>query len=94
MADVALLYYIARTQGYTAPDLAKRLIEAATAGGARALGLHEEGYGTLVPGGPADLAVFSLSANKESLETTVVNSAAGNCVFTMVNGEVVHDVAT
>ncbi len=100
MADVALLYSIARAQGYTASDLSKRLIEAATAGGARALGLYEQGYGTLVPGGPADLAVFSLSANtdpsadKDSLETRVVKNAAGHCVLTMVNGEVVHDVAT
>ena len=93
MEDVALLYSIARQQGYAGTDLAKRLLEAATAGGARALGLFEQGYGAIAEGGPADVAVFDLAATEETLESTIVEKAAGRCVLTMVAGEVVHDGA-
>ena len=73
--------------------LAARLIEAATAGGARALGLFGAGYGTLTEGGPADCAVFDVHCTEDNVETCVVEKAAGNCLLTMVAGKVVHDVA-
>lgn len=96
MEDVALLYSIAREQGYDKADLAARLLEAVTAGGARALGLFEQGYGALTEGGPADFAVFDLAVTADTLEAgnleaAIVESAAGRCVLTVVAGEVVHD---
>lgn len=93
MDDLALLHAIALEQGYEGSDLAQRLIEAVTAGGARALGLFDQGYGSIAPNGPADIAVFNLSAAPEDLFNTIVLKAAGRCVLTMVAGEVVHDVA-
>lgn len=63
--DVAELHRLARAQGYTDRDLHARLLTAATAGGARALGLHEgpSTTGTLVIGARADLAVFPVTAD-------------------------------
>ena len=92
MDDVAALYGIARHQGYEEPDLAARLITAATAAGARALGLDGAGYGALSAGGPADFAVFDLDAERKDLESTVVQEAAGRCVLTVARGGVMHDV--
>jgi aminodeoxyfutalosine deaminase len=49
--DVQELHLIARAQGYTAPDLHTRLFTAATAGGARALGLDTAGGGRVATNG-------------------------------------------
>jgi cytosine/adenosine deaminase-related metal-dependent hydrolase len=61
LADVAALHRIARGQGYGRADLHARLFEAATLGGARAMGLANgpASIGTLRAGGSADFAVFA-----------------------------------
>lgn len=58
---------VARAQGYDAADLDRRIVEAATVGGARAMGLSD--VGVLRPGVRADLAVFDVP--------TTANGAAG-----------------
>jgi aminodeoxyfutalosine deaminase len=50
--DVAALHRIAREQGYTASDLHARLFTAATAGGARALGLDTASGPRVAPSDP------------------------------------------
>jgi len=91
MEDVACLRAIAIEQGYGEPDLNRRLIRAATVGGARALGLADTGYGTLIPGGPADLAVFDIVVKDDDVEAALVKGAAGRCSLTIANGRVLHD---
>jgi cytosine/adenosine deaminase-related metal-dependent hydrolase len=61
LGDVAALHRIAREQGYHRADLHARLFEAATLGGARALGLGDgpASIGTLWAGTSADFAVFA-----------------------------------
>jgi cytosine/adenosine deaminase-related metal-dependent hydrolase len=56
--EVRALARLARSQGYTADDLTRRLVEAATLGGARAIGSDA---GRLSAGGRADVAVFDVS---------------------------------
>lgn len=62
--DVVELYRLAKAQGYTDPDLHARLHHAATAGGARALGLDagDTPSGALAPGARADIAVFTVES--------------------------------
>lgn len=91
MEDVAQLAAIAREQGYPGDDLAARLVRAATAGGARALGLAGCGYGTLVLGGPADLAVFDVHTDHPAVEAALVSHGAGRCTLTVAGGAVIHD---
>jgi cytosine/adenosine deaminase-related metal-dependent hydrolase len=93
MADVAQLAAIAREQGYRGDDLAARLVRAATLGGARALGLTGRGYGTLLTGGPADLAVFDVQANGHAVEAALVSHGEGRCTLTVAGGAVIHDAA-
>lgn len=93
LADVALLARHARDQGYAGDDLAARLVRAATVGGAKALGFADAGYGTLTPGGPADLAVFDLPIDGPSPEAALVEHGAGRCVLTVAAGAVLHDAA-
>ena len=94
MADVALLARIAREQGYLGDDLAARLLRAATFGGAKAMGLDRDGYGTLVPGGPADLAIFDVTVeDRQAPEPALVANGAGHCTFTMAAGAALHDSA-
>lgn len=78
---------LARRQGYAAPDLDRRLVEAATLGGAAALGLL--GGGTLTVDGPADLAVFDVPTDGDP-HTALVDHAPGRCVATLLNGRLVH----
>lgn len=91
MADVAQLAAIAREQGYPGDDLAARLVRAATLGGAKALGLAGRGYGTLVVGGPADLAVFDVQADDHAVEAALVSQGEGRCTLTVAGGAVIHD---
>jgi aminodeoxyfutalosine deaminase len=91
MADVAELAAIARAQGYRGVDLSARLVRAATLGGATALGLAGQGYGALVVGGPADLAVFDVQADDDAVEASLVSGGAGRCTLTMAGGAVIHD---
>lgn len=93
IADLAMLGQIARQQGYRDADLARRLLRAATAGGARAMGLYDDGYGTLAAGGPADLAVFDVAVDGLAVEDALVASGAGRCTLTIAGGAVVHDAA-
>jgi cytosine/adenosine deaminase-related metal-dependent hydrolase len=88
--DVAALYRLARAQGYAERDLHSRLFAAATAGGARALGLDAGGAptGALEPGYRADLAVFPVAAaapDDALAELVEIGSAAATATF--VGGE-------
>jgi cytosine/adenosine deaminase-related metal-dependent hydrolase len=87
LADVKRLRDIAVAQGYEAPDLARRLVEAATLGGAQALG--DATLGRLSPGGPADLAVFDVPTAGDPFES-VVEYGEGRCTATVLAGRLVH----
>ncbi|MFJ2030801.1 amidohydrolase family protein [Streptosporangium sp. NPDC087985] len=89
LADVADLRDLAVRQGYRAADLDRRLVEAATLGGARALGVA----GGLDPGGPADFAVFDVSPGAEPYRILVAEGP-GRCVATVIGGETVWDRRT
>ena len=94
MADVSLLADIARRQGYGKTDLSARLMQAATAGGARALAMADIGYGALSCGGPADMAVFDVQVQDQKVELALVEEGAGNCTMTVASGVVVFDATT
>jgi cytosine/adenosine deaminase-related metal-dependent hydrolase len=83
-ADVRLLRDIALRQGSPAEGLDRWLVEAATLGGARALGRDD--IGMLRPGARADLAVFAVDPGADPYSTLVADGA-GNCVATVVAGE-------
>jgi len=73
---------------------ARRAVELATAGGARALGL-EQHVGTLEPGKAADLCVVSLEGmhtfpNHDPYAAIVFSARASDVVMTMVAGKVVY----
>ncbi len=91
MADVHELAVLARAQGYTADDLDRRLIRAATLGGAKAMGLDGAGYGTLAVGGPADLAVFDVTVTDRNVEAALVAHGEGSCTLTVCAGRVLHE---
>lgn len=92
MADVRELAAVARRQGYLADDLHARIIRAATLGGAMAMGLADAGYGTLVEGGPADLAVFDVAVEGADVERALVEQGEGACTLTVCAGRIVHEV--
>jgi aminodeoxyfutalosine deaminase len=96
--DVAALYRIARAQGYGEADLHARLLAAATAGGARALGLDtgDAPAGMLTPGAVADFAVLPVTATAglDAL-AEVVESAPAQALVTVVAGRALWtDAAT
>ncbi|HEV2636089.1 MAG TPA: amidohydrolase family protein [Actinocrinis sp.] len=64
LEEAAALRDLARDQGYTEADLDRRIIAAATLGGAGAMGLADAGR--LEPGARADLAVFALTGGAGS----------------------------
>jgi aminodeoxyfutalosine deaminase len=89
--DVAALYQIARAQGYHSPDLHARLLEAATLGGARALGLAggAGGAGALYPGARADLVVFATrSTLPADVLAELVEPEATPVMATIVEGRI------
>jgi 5-methylthioadenosine/S-adenosylhomocysteine deaminase len=86
LADVAELYALARRQGSPPEGLARWIVEAATAGGARALGRGD--LGVLAEGARADLAVFAVAGDDPY--AALVAHGAGSCVGTVVSGEIVH----
>jgi cytosine/adenosine deaminase-related metal-dependent hydrolase len=94
---VAALASIARSQGYAADDLFKRLLSAATLGGARAMGLdvgpHRTGY--LAVGARADLAFFAVPVTNvaETIEALVLHGE-GTAAATVVEGILRHATAT
>ncbi|MGO3147529.1 MAG: adenosylhomocysteinase, partial [Leucobacter sp.] len=89
LADLALLYRIAREQGYAEPDLHQRLFGAMTLGGATALGLGVGAHrvGQLAVGALADLAFFDLDASvPDDALAELVEAGAGTCRRTIVAG--------
>ncbi|MEU6998596.1 amidohydrolase family protein [Nonomuraea sp. NPDC046570] len=88
LADVAALRELALGQGYQGADLDRRLVEAATLGGAAALGLDGE-IGCLRPGSRADFAVFDLEPDGREPYRRLVGQGPGRCVATVIGGEVV-----
>ncbi|MFL6130501.1 MAG: amidohydrolase family protein [Mycobacteriales bacterium] len=88
LADLAALKDTALRQGSPEPGLDRWLVEAATVGGARAMGIDA---GTIRPGGRADLAVFDVDPAADPYGALV--GAAGRCVGTVLAGRTVHDLA-
>lgn len=90
--ELRALAALARSQGYHEDDLHQRLVEAATLGGARAIGLDA---GALCEGRRADIAVFAVDvfavddvdadpyADADPYEALV---RSGRCVTTIVGG--------
>ncbi|UCR90512.1 amidohydrolase family protein [Mycetocola spongiae] len=91
MADVALLYRIARDQGYHAANLHARLFSAATLGGAAAMGFNvgPRRFGHLAVGALADLAFFDIPVTAENDGLAqLVEAGEGTCVATVIAGRV------
>ena len=89
LADVAVLRDLAVRQGYLAADLDRRLVEAATLGGARAMGIE----GGLAPGGSADFAVFDVPVGAEPYRT-LIEQGPGRCFATIIGGEMIWNSQT
>jgi cytosine/adenosine deaminase-related metal-dependent hydrolase len=89
LADLAALRETALRQGSPADGLDRWLVEAATLGGAWALGLSEAG--AIRPGDRADLAVFD-AADRAGDPYPALVGAAGRCIGTVLAGRVVHDL--
>ncbi|WP_327091226.1 amidohydrolase family protein [Nonomuraea sp. NBC_01738] len=86
LADVAALKELAVRQGHRDPDLDRVLIEAATLGGARALGMEGE-IGVLRPGARADFALFDVDPREPY--RSLAENGAGRCVATVVGGKII-----
>ncbi|HYT09688.1 MAG TPA: amidohydrolase family protein, partial [Mycobacteriales bacterium] len=86
--DLAALRATAVRQGSSAEGLDRWLVEAATVGGAAAMGLDD--VGVLRAGSRADLAVFDVDPAADPYAALV--SAAGRCVGTVLCGRIVHDL--
>lgn len=90
LADVAELHRLAQSQGYAEPDLANRLLRAATLGGAVALGMSTgaDRVGQLQVGSLADLVFVDVPADgvREAIEN-VVRDGAGRVAATLLGGE-------
>ena len=92
--DVALLYDLAREQGYGTDDLSHRLIRMMTLGGAEAMGLNtgHDRIGQINTGATADLAFFDIPTRVRTptdIETTLealVRFGAGTNRATVVSG--------
>jgi cytosine/adenosine deaminase-related metal-dependent hydrolase len=95
LEEAAALRALALSQGYDADDLDRRIFEAATLGGAGAMGLTD--VGRLEPGSRADLAVFAVPGS-ESIDPDTAYSAlldaaadgAHSCLGTILGGTIVH----
>jgi aminodeoxyfutalosine deaminase len=89
LAELAALRDIAHRQGAPTAGLARRLVEAATVGGARAMGLTD--CGVLLPGARADLAAFAVPVDEsEDPYDALVDTGAGSCLGTVLGGRLVH----
>lgn len=97
--DLALLFEIARDQGYGQADLSHRLIRMATLGGAEAMGLNvgPERIGQINAGALADLALFDIPVDVSSPEgveeafETFVRHGAGTCCATYIEGKLCYE---
>jgi cytosine/adenosine deaminase-related metal-dependent hydrolase len=89
LADVAALGEIALRQGSPAAGLDRWLVEAATLGGARAMGLADAG--ALRPGARADLAAFDVPTGPaDDPYAALVRHGEGRCAGTVLAGRIVH----
>ena len=92
--EARALRAVARNQGYAEDDLDRRLVEAATLGGAAALGLSEgpDRVGRLETGVRADFAVFSVERGDADgdLDAYTLLIDHGACVATVLGGKIVH----
>lgn len=90
LEDVKALSDIATRQGYDRPDLARRLLRAATIDGAAALGMATGDFrvGALEPGSRANMAVLALAASVEDTEHAIVAQGAGACIATVIAGAI------
>lgn len=82
---------LALSQGSPYGGLSRRLVEAATVGGAAAMGLSD--VGRLEVGARADLAAFDVPVDGDPYEA-LVESGAGRCVATVLGGRIAHRMAT
>jgi aminodeoxyfutalosine deaminase len=91
LEEAAVLRDLARSQGYLEADLDRRILTAATLGGAEAMGLAD--VGRLAPGARADLAVFEpAGASGDPYGALLTAAAAGahRCLATVLGGIIVH----
>ncbi|HUR14445.1 MAG TPA: amidohydrolase family protein [Mycobacteriales bacterium] len=84
MAEARAARDLARRQGLEHPE--RRLVEALTTGGARAVG---QDLGTIREGVRADLAVFDVPVDGDPY-ASLVEHGAGRCVATVLGGRLVH----
>lgn len=86
LEETAALADLARSQGTPPDGLARRLIEAATLGGAQAMGLADAGV--LRAGGRADFAAFDVPVEGDPY-AALVSHGAGRCIQTVIGGRTV-----
>lgn len=97
--DAAMIYDLAREQGYTRDDLTHRIIRMITIGGAEEMGMHVGAgrIGQINAGATADLAFFDIPVGIDSpyaIERTLedfVRHGAGTNRATIISGNVVHN---
>jgi cytosine/adenosine deaminase-related metal-dependent hydrolase len=87
LEDVALLRRLAIEGGYQHADLDRRLLHAATLGGANALGLADH-LGSIDVGKRADLAVLAIDPDTPDLVRAINEHGSGKCLATLVAGEI------
>ncbi|QWW19604.1 amidohydrolase family protein [Schaalia sp. 19OD2882] len=91
LEDTALLFDIARRQGYEGDDLGRRLLHAATLGGAIALGLSTGSHrvGQLQAGALADVVAVDVPVTDivPTIEH-IIREGAGHQILTLVAGKV------
>jgi cytosine/adenosine deaminase-related metal-dependent hydrolase len=85
LEDARAAREIAIRQGYEENDLDRRLFEAATRGGARAMGVDD--VGVLQTGARADLAAFDAPTEGDPYAALL---ATGTCIGTVLAGTIVH----
>jgi cytosine/adenosine deaminase-related metal-dependent hydrolase len=95
LEEAAALRALALSQGYDADDLDRRIFEAATLGGAGAMGLTD--VGRLESGSRADLAVFAVPGTESVAPDTAYGAlldaaadGAHTCLGTILGGTIVH----
>jgi aminodeoxyfutalosine deaminase len=90
LEEVRALRDLALSQGLPYAGLSRRLVEAATLGGAESMGLAD--VGRLEVGARADLAAFDIPLDDDPFES-LVDAGVGRCVATVLGGRIVHRAA-